>query len=107
MQNQLIQSCHTGSFKKHGTGADGGQNASATPLFMLLYKRSGEPVEVALWVLPIQNVALAATNVAAVCVANVTAARCKRVERLTLGRLLGSGAFGRVHIGVLLLLISR
>jgi hypothetical protein len=70
---------------------------------MLLYKRSGEPVEAVLWVLPIQNVALGTANVAAVCIANVTAARCKRVERLTLGRMLGSGAFGRVHIGTLLL----
>lgn len=34
-------------------------------------------------------------------IANVTAAACPVVGDITLGRVLGSGAFGTVHIGVL------
>lgn len=67
---------------------------------MYLYKGSGDPIIASVWVLPIENVVMAPdAAVAAVVIANVTAARCKRVDNILLGRVLGAGAFGQVHIG--------
>lgn len=89
MQEQML--LHRGA-----TCTDKQKPASVTAL---LYKKTGEPLVATLWVLPVESVALASTTAAVVCVANITAARCKRVQAITLGRVLGEGAFGRVHIG--------
>ena len=70
------------------------------PVTLLLYKRCGEPFVGTVWVLPVRATPRAAADIAVVCIGNVTG-RCRKVQNLTLGRVLGAGAFGRVHIGVL------
>lgn len=48
---------------------------------------------------PLQAEVMRGHPLALVFLANITASTLKRVKQVTLGRTLGAGAFGTVHIG--------
>eukprot|EP00892_Ulva_mutabilis_P000343 jgi/Ulvmu1/10309/UM060_0111.1 len=65
---------------------------------LLLYRGTGEPFQAGVLAMPLPD---RRGRIAScwLCVCDITAACCPCVGELTLGRVLGAGAFGTVHIG--------
>lgn len=65
---------------------------------LLLYRSDGEPFQAGVLAMPLRD-RRGRSSRCWMCVCDLTAASCPRVGDITLGRVLGAGAFGTVHIG--------
>ena len=68
---------------------------------VLLYRSNGKPVMMCLWVFALSAQVMRGLPLSLVFFANLTATSLKRVKQITLGRFLGAGAYGSVHVGTL------
>lgn len=91
MQARSVQTCCA-------TAAEGLSQEPDCTSRLLLYRSSGQPFQAAVLAMPLADRRGGCAS-CWLCVCDVTAASCPRVNDITLGRVLGAGAFGTVHIG--------